>query len=156
MLDVAALYTEHALLIRNYLRRHGRGQFSDDDVDDLVQGVFERACRAAPRFQDRGAPVAAWLVRIARNLLIDERQRKRLPVVQIRAGLDIAAFDPDPSEPTLSLDVLTPEQRAVLVLRYGEDLTLPEVGARLGIPYETAKCRHRQAIRTLRRTRGAA
>jgi RNA polymerase sigma-70 factor (sigma-E family) len=49
-----------------------------------------------------------------------------------------------------ALDLLTPKQRTVLVLRYYEDLTEPETARVLGIAVGTVKSTHRQALDRLR------
>ena len=45
---------------------------------------------------------------------------------------------------------LGPEERALIVLRYYLDLSLPEAAAALGIPLGTAKSRVHRGLRQLR------
>src|SRR5918995_4029885 len=66
----AALYEAHAAGIERFLRRH-LGHRADGQAEDLTAEVFLRAFERLDRYVDRGLPFAAWLYRLARNLLID-------------------------------------------------------------------------------------
>jgi RNA polymerase sigma-70 factor (ECF subfamily) len=108
---------------------------SRDDAEDLTQRTFERALDAWPRFDPAKAPIRAWLLAIARNLLIDHyRSAPETP----HAGLDEVSEDqlgsevPEPSlglEPPLAaaLARLSPRAREVIALRFGADLSGPEI-----------------------------
>ena len=50
----------------------------------------------------------------------------------------------------LILRRLPPDQRAVVVLHYYFDLTIPDVAQTLGIPVGTAKSRHHRALALMR------
>jgi len=89
-LDVGALFAEHRESIFGYLRRH----VPSHDwhlAEDLTEETFIRALERGETFRDRGAPVRAWLFKIAHNLLIDYiRTRKSRPTWSLDAltGLD--------------------------------------------------------------------
>jgi len=81
--------------------------------------------------------------------------RRRRRVVEVSA----AGYDaPEPARGDVdlhlslgqALDRLTPKQRAVLVLRYFEDLTEIETARVLGVHVSTVKSTHRQALGRLR------
>lgn len=109
------------------------------EAEDLTQEVFLRALRSLPRFEDRGLPFTAYLLRIARNLARDRWRAgsARLMVtadVPDRAGPgpgpENLAVDADRREALLAaLDRLTPDHRAVLRLRILEGRTTSEVAA---------------------------
>jgi RNA polymerase sigma-70 factor, ECF subfamily len=109
------------------------------EAEDLTQEVFLRALRSLPRFEDRGLPFTAYLLRIARNLARDRWRAgsARLMVtadVPDRAvpgpGPENLAVDADRREALLTaLDRLTPDHRAVLRLRILEGRTTSEVAA---------------------------
>src|SRR5215469_18543747 len=46
-----------------------------EEAEDITAEVFHEALRSLGRFQWRGAPFAAWLLRIAANTLADRWQR---------------------------------------------------------------------------------
>lgn len=126
-------------------------------AEDAVQESAARAWRARDSLRDK-ATMPAWFGRIVVNTCRDElRRRGRRPSVA-----DLSLADPmlDPSirddadardEVAQALRRLSPDARVVLALRYGADLTLPAIAARLGIPEGTAKTRLRDALEAARR-----
>src|SRR5438034_6937020 len=42
-----------------------------DDAEELTAEVFHKALRSIPKFEWRGAPFGAWLIRIAANVIVD-------------------------------------------------------------------------------------
>ena len=73
MLDVGALYVDHHAAVYRYLRR--QAPYLDRTViEDLAADTFERALKAAPRYEDRGHRPLTWLCDIARRRLIDHKR----------------------------------------------------------------------------------
>ncbi len=62
---------------------------------------------------------------------------------------DIAPTEMDRMATLAALATLSPDDRAVIGLRYGLDLSVPEVSATLGIRLGTAKARIHRALRRL-------
>ncbi len=130
-------------------------------AEDAVQESAARAWRARESLRDE-ATMPAWFGRIVVNTCRDElRRRGRRPSV---ADLRFADPVPDPSirhdvddrdEVARALRRLNPDARVVLALRYGADLTVPAIAARLGIPEGTAKTRLRDALEAARRAMAA-
>src|SRR5258706_14813210 len=52
-----------------------RGLRNRAETEDLTAEVFRRALQSLPRFKWTGAPFAAWLFRIASNLIADRAKR---------------------------------------------------------------------------------
>ena len=106
-----------------------------EDAEDLTQQTFERALRAWSRFDPERAPLGVWLMAIARNLLVDHYRRsgtvRHEPVEQLdEERLGNEAATPDLGvEPELAeaLATLSPRDREVIALRFGADLTGPEI-----------------------------
>ena len=132
------------------------------DAEDAVQEACFRAWKDLPTLRDanRWEP---WFRKIAVHAAI-ERTRRRPRVASIRV-LDVdAAGDGDftrgvdaADELRWLLGALSAEERALIVLRYGSDLEVPDAAAVLGIPLGTAKSRlHRALGRLRRRAEGAA
>ncbi|MGN6607705.1 MAG: RNA polymerase sigma factor [Jatrophihabitans sp.] len=68
------LYEEYAGEIHRFVRRR---TISAELAEDLTQDTFVRALRAIGTVTDQGRPVAAWLVTIARNLILDHAKSAR-------------------------------------------------------------------------------
>lgn len=132
------------------------------DAEDLTQQTFERALRAWDRFDPRRAAVGAWLLTIAHNLLVDH-YRARGPGA---AHLALDALEPGdlprtngtrPSigpEPELAraLDELPQRDREVVALRYGGELSGPEIVELTGLTLANVQ---QILSRSLRRLRAA-
>jgi RNA polymerase sigma-70 factor (ECF subfamily) len=110
------------------------------DAEDITAEVFLRAWRSLSRYKERGYSFSAYLFRIARNVLIDSR-RKRKPVSMVSD--DEVEHLPDVSNPEPSailaikmqhkelvsiLDQLREDYRTVLVLRFLNEMS-PEATA---------------------------
>jgi RNA polymerase sigma-70 factor (sigma-E family) len=129
------------------------------EAEDLLQGVLERAYRRWPRICRGGDPeryVRAMLV----NASVDRwRRLRRRPEL-------LAGPVPDPAVPDQSaaladrdqllraLAVLPARQRAVLVLRYLEDLTEAQTAVVLGCSEGTVKSQASRALARLRELTG--
>jgi RNA polymerase sigma-70 factor (ECF subfamily) len=129
---------------------------------DAVQETFVRAWRDLPRLREPER-FDAWLHRLTVNACIDATRIRRRRVTEVQLtplirhprvedGL-VALADRDFLD--RALRALAPEQRALIVLRYYLDLTLPDAAEVLGIPLGTAKSRLHRALDTLRATSAA-
>jgi RNA polymerase sigma-70 factor (ECF subfamily) len=135
---------------------------SRDDAEDLTQQTFERALRAWERFDPGRASLSTWLLTIARNLLIDY-YRATVPG-RSNVALDEVAPSELPStngvgpgiglEPELAraLAVLPQRDREVVALRYGGELTGPEIVKLTGLTLANVQ---QILSRSLRRLRAA-
>lgn len=146
------LYTLLRRPVANYLYRLcGRAS----RVDDLVQEVFLRVWRAAPRWQPT-AKVSTWIFQIAHNAWANEASRKREEAMPPEAqeievtpsrNMDRA----ETSEAVLSALLKLPEgEREVLVLAEYNGLRYEEISDVLGIPVGTVKSRMFNAMKRLR------
>jgi RNA polymerase sigma-70 factor (ECF subfamily) len=136
--DFAAVYDEHLWRVYGFF---GYWLSSQADAEDLTQQTFERALRAWSRYDPARASVSTWLLAIARNLLIDHH-RANSAMGRRRAGLgelgDVAAPADRPREgldPALErvLADLGPRERELIALRFGGDLTGPEIAELTGL-----------------------
>lgn len=142
------------------------------DADDVVQETFVRALARPPA--DLSQPWRPWLVRVAVNLSRDLlRRRRRSPYVgswlpsPIATGHDEsgASHDTTVTEPSAegrydrsesvsmafltALEVLTPQQRAVLLLRDVFDYSVRETAAALAASEGGVKVAHHRARRAM-------
>jgi RNA polymerase sigma-70 factor (ECF subfamily) len=137
------------------------------DADDLVQETFLRAIERPPARSD--TDLRPWLVRVAMNLARDLLRRRRrhaqpgpwLPS-PIETGEDASpAFEPSRTEGRydllesctfaflLALEALTPQQRAVLLLRDVFDYSVEETATALDLSAANVKTTHHRARRAM-------
>ncbi len=125
------------------------------EAEDATQEAMARAWRARGTLRDSAA-FDGWLDRILVNACMDRmRRRKRVRFVEIEEGEEVPGRDPfrdllAKDELGRVLHVLTPEQRAVVVLRFWRDLQVDEIARRLDCPPGTVKSRLHTAIAALR------
>jgi RNA polymerase sigma-70 factor (ECF subfamily) len=121
-------------------------------AEDIAQEAFLAAIRQLERF-DRSRPFGAWLHRIVVNRAIDWARSRHL-----RAELALDAVEAVGRAPELSDNVvqalagLTPEHRAVIVLRHLLGYSPGEIAELLDLPRGTVNSRLRRGLDTLKET----
>jgi RNA polymerase sigma-70 factor, ECF subfamily len=126
-------------------------------AEDAVQEAMMRAWRQRDSCRRPDAPLG-WMVQITRNEALRRLGRDRL-----RADHELAdesdAREHSPWEPEGRLEVLdlrramadmSVEERALLTLRYGADLTQPDIAEMLDVPEGTVKVRLFRARKRIR------
>jgi RNA polymerase sigma-70 factor, ECF subfamily len=123
-------------------------------AEDIAQEAFLAAVRNLDRF-DRRRPFAPWLHRIVVNRAIDwarARALRRETSEQLFAELDedteenVQAGNPLADDIAGGLRSLSPEHRAVIVLRYLLDYTPGEIAELLELPRGTVHSRLRRGL----------
>jgi RNA polymerase sigma-70 factor (ECF subfamily) len=122
-------------------------------AEDIAQEAFLSALRALPRF-DRRRPLRPWLHRIVVNRAIDWARARRLRAEVAADSLPEVAAPPAPDDLGLgplgaALGRLSPEHRAVVVMRYLLELTPGEIAATLELPRGTVNSRLRRGLDAL-------
>ena len=122
------------------------------DAEDLAQQTLIRARRHWRKVVRAGSP-DAYVTRILTNVYLSSRQRARVVREVLRAVPETPAeTSPSPIEGELwsLLLALPPRQRAVVVLRFYEDLAERDVAEMLGISVGTVKSTTHKALAHLR------
>lgn len=133
----ATLYQEYVQLVHRYIasRVHDRQK-----AEDLTAEVFVRALRNISRFEFRGIEFSAWLVRIARNIIVDQAKSARTTMEVLQdvtpegktedhADLTIAALDSRFIHE--ALNSMIAEHRQVLELRFIHCLSVNETAEKM-------------------------
>lgn len=121
-------------------------------AEDVVSDVFERALRYRSSYDARRGTPAAWLVGIARRVLADSAPAAVAPE---SAAEEPATHDLE-EDAVRRLAVrkavarLTENERELLALRYGADLTAKQIGAVLGMRTNAVEVALHRTLRTLR------
>jgi RNA polymerase sigma-70 factor, ECF subfamily len=124
---------------------------SRTDAEDLTATVFHQALANLHRFEWRGVPFVAWLMRIASNELADWAHQRARPVPEV-AAQSTADLDVVERRAALfrSVRALPDDQRRVVALRFAEQWTIKEVAADLGRSIGAVKQLQFRALSTLR------
>jgi RNA polymerase sigma-70 factor (ECF subfamily) len=145
--DLEALFRAHwpGAYRAAYLVVHDAGA-----AEDIAQEAFLAAVRHLDRF-DRRRPFRPWLHRIVVNRAIDWARARalRAELELVEAAADAAGPDVG-SETVTALRSLTPEHRAVIVLRYLLEYTPGEIARMLDLPRGTVNSRLRRGLDRLR------
>ncbi len=134
-----------------------------EEAEDVAAQTFERALAHIGRYEERGAPFSAWLLRIAAHAAADRARRAvHAPVASAAAPHteDVAAPERTAADEVEQWDLaswldghlaaLPPAQRRVVRLRFYDGCSFAEVAERMGRSEGAAKQVLRRALGALR------
>lgn len=132
-----------------------------DTAEDLTAEVFHKALANLRKYEWRGAPFGAWLIRIAANAVTDRSKR---------AAREVSGSEPPP-EQTIQPDLeaaehrarlfrlvgqLPADQRQVIVQRFVEERSIRDIAQQLGKTEGAVKQLQFRALQNLRARLGGA
>ena len=130
---------------------------SREDADDVLQDVFTSVWKSRHTFDPAKGKVSTWLRRITVNECLRKRRKDRPAMIRVdpedieRTGQAPGNAGAEDFEALReAMNTLDARQRAVLVLRYFNDLSYEEIAQSLGVPLGTVKSRINHAFRNLR------
>ena len=143
-----ALYRRCAAKLLPLIRlRMGRTLRAEMESRDILQSVMLKSFRKLPQVHE-GAALMGWLSRIAENEIRDRvdylhRQQRdaarNVPIddaaevpAPLRRALSLVIMGEEAERLEQALEALPADQREVIVLRKLEEMTFPEIAARLG------------------------
>ncbi len=148
-------------LVRYLLYLTGRREYAED----LAQETWIRVLQRGSQYNGRQR-FDPWLFAIARNLAIDYLRKKRKAVATVSlpddhdAVLLLPSSGPSPFEAAARsqdamrlagrLQILAPLYREALLLRFQEDMSLPEIAQVVGAPVTTVSSRIYRGLAALR------
>lgn len=150
------------------VRRHQRSVYSLSlrmladrfQAEDLAQEVFLQLYRSI-RSVESEAHLGFWLRRVTVNRAIDRLRREPLLAPAALAEADALATEAAEVDPILErrlrglLRELPPAARAVVLLRFQEDLDPTEIARTLQMPLNTVKSHLKRSLATLRERLGS-
>lgn len=150
------------------LTRHLKSVYSfavrlvGDEAEDIVQDTFLKAWKNLKKYEPATAQFKTWLMRIARNTVIDHlRKRRPYAFSEFEEALDerpdtgplpdeLVARAHDAQDVENVLGKLAPHYREVVLLRYMNQLSFEEIASILNESPNTVRSRHRRALAQLR------
>lgn len=152
-----ALYDTHKTKVYRHLY-YMVGNASD--AEDMTSTTFEKAYKAIPRYEVRGAPFVSWLLRIAHNQGVTHLRSKKV-AGQLHDGLldsanveDEVVRDVDQEGQTRAIDKaisgLPSEQADVIRMRFLEEKDYKEVAEAIGKTVAAVRVIQWRALRKLR------
>jgi RNA polymerase sigma-70 factor (ECF subfamily) len=133
---------------------------SPAEAEDLTQSVYLRVLKSLPTYEARGVPFEVYLIRAARNLLVDRWRSSRGPSIPLDSVEEQLSFEPGPElvmdaqETSTALQLafgqLSMSHQEVLRLRIVDGLSSGEVATRLGSTGPAVRQMQVRAISALR------
>ena len=122
-------------------------------AEDVTSEVFRRALAFLPRFEWRGVPFGAWLLKIASNVIADRSKREArergrpLPEDSVEIGPE------EIERRALLFDLvggLPEDQQRVVRMRFAEEKSIREIARELARSEGAVKQLQFRALKTLR------
>lgn len=146
----AELYEAHFERVYAFIAYRVRNR---DTAEELTAEVFHRALANLGRFEWRGLPFAAWLMRIAANVIADRwhadgsgngvpAEEAELPAVEYEIERRAMLFK--------LVDSLPADQRLVVVRRFVDGRSVRQIAGELGRSEGAVKQLQFRALETLR------
>jgi RNA polymerase sigma-70 factor, ECF subfamily len=131
---------------------------SREEAEDLTQVTFERAFKAWGHFDRRRASARTWLLAIARNLLVDHYRRRDTSPAEADDEEALQTHPAPSSDPDLgvspelenALATLGDRERELIALRFGGDLSGPEIAELTGLTLANVQQILSRSLRRLR------
>jgi RNA polymerase sigma-70 factor, ECF subfamily len=151
------LYENYFALVYAYVARRLRNR---TEVEDLTAEVFRKALQNLARYKWTGAPFAAWLFRIASNMITDRAKRAARegnaePSLIQSGASQVQQTDLEDCERQTQLfrmvDELAADQKRVLVMRFADEMSIHEIAEALGRSEGAVKQLQFRALENLRK-----
>jgi RNA polymerase sigma-70 factor (ECF subfamily) len=143
------LYVRYSHNIYGYVRSIVQ---DEHEAEDITQHVFAKLMTVLVKYDERGVPFFAWLLRLAHNAAIDHLRGRRATPAEEVFGSDTRADDStvDRSHSLHeALQALPDEQRSVVVLRHVVGLTPGEIASAMGRTESSIHGLHHRGRRAL-------
>ena len=154
------LYEATCLIVFRYVYGLSGGPLQE--AEDLTAETYARAWKTRQSFNGDEQAALSWLLRIARNLVIDLSRRRKVRDIDESIPIELLADSNLPPE----MDVITREQitilwqllgilpedvREMIVLRYILVWQIKQVAAHLGLSENSVSVTIRRALKSLQR-----
>ena len=157
----AALYREYLPTVYKFLYYRMNGNKAV--AEDMTGEVFLRALRKIESFTWTGADFGSWLLRIARNLVLDNAKSSRAKLEILNDEMPEEAPNHDTSTESAvmrsmtnqnvyaAIKKLSPDQRDVITMRFIQGLDVAEVAAAIGKKEGTVRTLQFRGLKALQK-----
>ena len=136
-----AIYERYYKNVYNYICFRINNHF---DSEELTSDAFESAIRRFHTYRPNIAPIEAWLIGIAKNVVTDYwRRKKRKTLIPLDDILELVSLDRQPEEVIVfdeenkalirAMTTLKDVERQVLSMKFGTDLKNNEIAQIMNI-----------------------
>ena len=127
---------------------------SAEKAEDLTQETFYKLFKNISAYREKNK-FKAYLYTIANRLCIDESRKTPFYSLEEEENIvdeynEILRLE-DREEITYLLNILSPEQREAIILRFGEQLSFHEIAKVMGCNMRTAQSRVRNGLKIMRK-----
>ena len=152
------LYTNHVTKIYRYVyyNVHDKGH-----AEDITQEVFLKAWKAIGSCKGKEKTFSSWLYRIAHNLIVDKLRKSQKQssreaelTEDIRDTSDRMEISLEQRDLLKVIDVLSPNQKQVIVMKFIEEMDNREIAETMGKSTGAIRILQMRALETLRNTLG--
>jgi RNA polymerase sigma-70 factor (ECF subfamily) len=147
------IYEKYFYVVYAYIARRVGDRST---AEDLTADVFQKALEFLPRYVWRGVPFAAWLLRIAANIIVDRSRRaaREQELTDQDEANEISQFSLEEVEQRARLfrlvDQLPADQRRVIAMRFADEKSIREIATELGRSEGAVKQLQFRGLQTLR------
>ena len=154
--DKERVYHEYYPKVLQYIQNRSNGHM---DAEDIAQNVFLKVFAKWDTFDPEKSAISTWIFNITRNTLIDHQRymsfRQHEELSEFLADdsddmLDNLALEEEQERLANALEVLTTEERDLIILHYYNEHTLSDIAEMMHRPYGQIKRLHVKALNKLR------
>ena len=153
------LYTYHVTKIYRYVYYNVHNK---EHAEDITQEVFLKAWKTIGSCKGKEKTFSSWLYKIAHNLIIDKLRKSQKQVSHeaelpedIRDTSDRMEITLEQKDLLKVIDVLSPNQRQVILMKFIEDMDNREIAETMGKSTGAIRILQMRALETLRKTLGS-
>ena len=152
---VGALYEAYADGIFQYISYRVE---TDEVAEDITSEVFLRMVRGLPKYEYTGAPLSAWLYRIASNRVTDHYRKSGRTVdtpdledmrSELDSPIDLITQEEERFRLRAALSALSEDYQNVLILRFMKELSHANVGEIIGKSEANVRVIQHRALKAL-------
>lgn len=121
---------------------------SREDALDIVQDTIEKALKSYHKIK-QPEYLSTWFYRVLVNTAMNHIKSKKA-VVMLDASLESGYLDQNHLDLYDALDLLNPEDKTLIILRYFEDLKFHDIAEIMSLNINTIKTRHKNILSHLK------